>query len=160
MKKGYVHRKKMQGYFKHGDGYFNSEEFKKDTGRIKEFSKKEIEPHKKNAADGKKVALVDIDETICFYEGDRVYHKAIPNKENIAKINKLYDKGWYIIYWTARGGSEKSKKENKCYHEFTRLQLLNWGCKFQELSTGSKGKYIKPPNDLVIDDKAKRIEEL
>ena len=48
--------------------------------------------------------LVDIDETICFYEGKRVYENAIPSKENIAKINKLKDEGWYIIYWTARGG--------------------------------------------------------
>ena len=36
----------------------------------------------------------------------------------------------------------------------------NWGCKFQELSTGTVGNYIKPPNDLIIDDKAIRIEEL
>jgi len=159
MKKNYVHRRKMQGYFKHGDGYFNSEDFKKDTGRKEEVKDWEG-THKKNEADGQKVALVDIDETICHYESDRDYSQAIPNKENIKKINKLFNEGWYIIYWTARGGSEKSKKEGKCYFEFTRRQLISWGCKFQELSTGSAGNYIKPPNDLVIDDKAIRIEEL
>jgi hypothetical protein len=160
MKKKYVHRKKMSGYFKHGSGYFNSPEFKKDTGRLDKW-RKEKEAHKKDESDGRKVALVDVDETICFYEDDdRDYKDAIPLVDNIEKINKLYDEGWYIIYWTARGGSQKSKAKNKCYHEFTRMQLLNWGCKFQELSTGSQGNYIKPPNDLIIDDKAIRIEEL
>ena len=32
--------------------------------------------------------FVDIDETICFYDNERVYRDAIPNYENIAKINK------------------------------------------------------------------------
>ena len=51
--------------------------------------------------------FVDIDETICFYDGDRNYRDAIPNKENIAKINKLYDEGHDITYWTARGSVTK-----------------------------------------------------
>ena len=79
---------------------------------------------------------------------------------NIAKINQLHDEGWYIIYWTARGGSEKSKKAGKCYYDFTWKQLVSWGCKFHDLSTGTKGKYIKPPYDLEIADKSKRIEEI
>ena len=113
------------------------------------------------AADGEqKVALVDIDETICFYPGKRQYDLAEPDKDNVAKINALHDDGWRIIYWTARGGSEKSKKAGRCYYDFTWKQLLSWGCKFDELCTGTKGNYIKPPYDLVIDDKAKRIEEL
>ena len=109
---------------------------------------------------GKKVTLVDIDETICFYSGKRRYDLAEPSQENIAKINKLYDEGWHIIYWTARGGSEKSKREGKCYYDFTWKQLESWGCKFHDLSTGTKGEHKKPPYDLVIDDKAKRIEEI
>lgn len=111
-------------------------------------------------ADGQKVAMVDIDETICFYSGKRRYDLAEPSHENIAKINKLYDEGWKIIYWTARGGSEKSKAEGRCYYDFTMNQLKSWGCKFHELSTGSKGDYYKPAVDLVIDDKSKRIEEI
>ena len=51
----------------------------------------------------KLIIYVDIDETICFYEGKRHYPNAIPNKENINKINKLYNKGHEITYWTARG---------------------------------------------------------
>ena len=120
----------------------------------------EFHESKKLACDGQQVALVDIDETISFYSGKRRYDLAEPNKDNIAKINALYDAGWKIIYWTARGGSEKSKREGKCYYDFTEKQLLSWGCKFHELCTGTKGNYIKPAFDLVIDDKAKRIEEL
>ena len=44
-----------------------------------------------------KVALVDIDETICFYGEERRYDKAIGHMANIAKINQLHDEGWYII---------------------------------------------------------------
>ena len=123
----------------------------------------QMEFHESNrlASEGeRKVALVDIDETICFYSGKRSYNLAEPSKENIAKINKLYDEGWHIVYWTARGGSEQSKKDGKCYYDFTWKQLESWGCKFNDLSTGTKGKHIKPPYDLVVDDKAKRIEEL
>lgn len=106
----------------------------------------------------KKRALVDIDETICFYDGKRIYEKAIPSQENIDKINKLYDEGWEIIYWTARGGFS----ERDLYH-FTKKQLESWGCKFDKLVVGYSNIYgteTKPSFDLVIDDKAKRIEEL
>ena len=41
----------------------------------------------------KKVVLVDIDETICFYSGKRQYNLAEPSQENIAKINKVKNKG-------------------------------------------------------------------
>ena len=104
---------------------------------------------------------VDIDDTICYYkpENDNISNKkdyslAIPYKDRIEKINKLYDEGHKIVYWTARGGSEKSKKSGNCDYDFTWKQLESWGCKFHDLSTGSKGKYIKPACDLVIDDKA------
>ena len=120
----------------------------------------EFHESKKLSSDDRQVVLVDVDETICFYSGKRQYNLAEPHEENIAKINKLYDEGWYVVYWTARGGSQKSISLGKCYYEFTWNQLESWGCKFHDLSTGSKGKYIKPACDMVIDDKAKRIEEL
>ena len=123
-------------------------------------SNQDFHESKQFEANNQKVALVDIDETICFYEDKRTYDLAVPHKENIAKINKLYDEGWRILYWTARGGSDKSKSEGRCYYDYTWKQLESWGCKFHDLSTGSKGSYIKPPNDLVIDDKAKRIEDI
>ena len=100
----------------------------------------------------KKKIFVDIDETICFYDGvDRLgYSKAIPNEENINKINKLYDEGCYIKYWTSRGHVSKID-----YYHLTRQQLDHWGCKYHELSVGDKPNY-----DLLICDRTKRIEEL
>ena len=96
--------------------------------------------------------FVDIDETICFYDGvDRLgYKNAIPNEINIAKINKLYDEGHEITYWTARGSYSGID-----YLELTANQLDEWGCQYHELSVGEKPNY-----DLLICDKTKRIEEI
>ena len=94
---------------------------------------------------------VDIDETICFYEGvKRLYKNAIPKYNNIDKINKLYDEGNHITYWTARGSTSGND-----YYELTKKQLVDWGCKYHELRTGEKPYY-----DLLICDKTKRIEEI
>ena len=95
---------------------------------------------------------VDIDETICFYDGvdRRGYKNAIPNIENIKKINKLYDQGHYIKYYTGRGTVSKID-----YYDLTKEQLSRWGCKYHDLSTGEKPDY-----DLLICDKTKRIEEI
>ena len=94
--------------------------------------------------------FVDIDETICFYEGERNYPDAVPNYENIEKINKLYDEGHEITYWTARGTVTKID-----WMGITHKQLTEWGCKFHKLSVG-----LKPAYDLLICDKTKRIEEI
>ena len=93
---------------------------------------------------------VDIDETICFYTGERYYPDASPHHENIAKVNKLYDDGHIITYWTARGTVTKID-----WMGVTRKQLTEWGCKFHNLSVG-----LKPAYDLLICDKTKRIEEI
>ena len=99
---------------------------------------------------GENKVFVDIDETICFFDGDRIYEKAIPNYDNIEKINKLFKEGWHITYWTARGGRSKID-----YYDITKKQLDKWKCKYHDISVGEKPMY-----DLVVDDKAKRIEEL
>lgn len=93
---------------------------------------------------------VDIDETICYYEGERDYNKAIPNLENVKKINTLYKQGHTITYWTARGS-----KTGLDWYSVTKRQLDEWGCKYHELITGQKPAY-----DLLICDKTKRIEEI
>ena len=46
---------------------------------------------------------VDIDETICYYNNERYYPDAKPIKDRIEKINKLFEEGNEITYWTARG---------------------------------------------------------
>ena len=93
---------------------------------------------------------VDIDETICFYEGTREYPKALPIRDNIDKINKLYDEGNEITYWTARGTVTGFN-----WFKVTQEQLSKWGCKYYHLSVGEKPAY-----DLLICDKTKRIEEI
>ncbi len=115
----------------------------------------EFHESKRMSEEGKqKVALVDIDETICFYSGTRRYDLSEPNQDNINKINSLYEAGWKIVYWTARGAVS-----GKDYTTHTKSQLEDWGCKYHELVTGTS-KFPKPHFDLIIDDKAKRIEEL
>ena len=91
--------------------------------------------------------FVDIDDTICYYENIDIkkkmeYDKALPYKDRINKINKLYDEGHKIIYWTARGSVTQ-----KLWFNITYEQLKRWGCKFHELKMG------KPAYDLFIDDK-------
>lgn len=87
------------------------------------------------------IIYVDIDNTICSTEGME-YALAQPIPLNINKVNKLYDKGHTIIYWTARGTVSK-----KDYYMLTYVQLKKWGCNFHELKMG------KPAYDLFIDDK-------
>ena len=46
--------------------------------------------------------------------------------------------------------------------KLTEKQLNEWGCKYDDIITGysKDGNATKPSFDLVIDDKAKRIEEI
>ena len=90
----------------------------------------------------------DIDNTICRTEGND-YENAVPIQENIDKINKLFDEGNVIVYWTARGNTS-----GRDWHSFTLKQLYSWGCNFNSLSMD------KPSFDRIIDDRALKIEEL
>jgi len=99
------------------------------------------------------VIYVDIDETIADYQPDQdrtAYDKATPIHINIDKINKLYDQGHEITYWTARGSISGID-----WYDVTKKQLDSWGCKYHKVITGQKPAY-----DLLICDKSKRIEEL
>jgi hypothetical protein len=94
--------------------------------------------------------FVDIDETICRYVDERHYPHAIPIQNHIDKINKLYDEGNQITYYTARGSVTGID-----WYDVTKDQLNKWGCKYHKLSVGEKPAY-----DLLICDKTKRIEEI
>ena len=102
------------------------------------------------------IIYVDIDETICDYETNRDtskpgdYSKARPISQNIEKINKLFNEGHEITYFTARGSLSGID-----YFQLTEKQLKEWGALYHHLSVGEK-----PYFDLIIDDKAKRIEEI
>ena len=85
---------------------------------------------------------IDIDGTICN-DAKGNYRSAKPYKERIARINKLYKDGHYIIYFTARGRTTGIDWSN-----FTKKQLREWGCKYHELLMG------KPEANIFIDDKA------
>ena len=89
------------------------------------------------------IYYVDIDETICKYPVERKYEQAEPIIENILKINKLYENGNTIVYWTARGSTTGID-----WTELTSKQLANWGVKYHELKLG------KPHYDVFICDKA------
>jgi len=94
------------------------------------------------------IIYVDMDETICFYEGERHYPDAVPNLSRIAKINELHDEGNTITYYTARGSQSGID-----WTEVTENQLKSWGCKYHNLSVGRKPHY-----DLLICDKAVNSE--
>ena len=92
------------------------------------------------------IYMVDIDQTICvtpFIEGKHRYDLSVPFNHRVEHINKLYDQGHTIIYWTARGSGSGID-----WTELTNQQLIDWGCKFHEVSLG------KPSYDVWIDDKA------
>ena len=95
-----------------------------------------------------KVIYVDIDETICFYPEERRYELAVPDMENISKINKLFDDGNKVVYWTARGSTTGID-----WFELTSKQLEQWGVRYSELKLG------KPYYDIFICDKAFNSED-
>ena len=86
---------------------------------------------------------IDIDNTICITnDGPNKYENAIPIKERIDDINRLYEEGKQITYWTARG-----RISGIDYTDLTKMQLVEWGCKYHYLDMS------KPSYDLFIDDK-------
>lgn len=92
------------------------------------------------------IYMVDIDQTICltpFMDGKHHYELSVPFRHRIEEINKLYDQGHTIKYWTARGSGSGID-----WIELTTKQLNDWDCKFHEIRVG------KPSYDIWIDDKA------
>jgi|TARA_B100000965_G_C19189625_1_gene582559 uncharacterized HAD superfamily protein len=106
-----------------------------------------------------KTYCVDIDGTICSPTVGRDYHKALPWKDRISKINKLYDEGNTIIYFTARGmgrfagDPDAATKAAAILTDLTKDQLKSWGCKYHTLILG------KPHADYFIDDKGINSDE-
>lgn len=92
------------------------------------------------------IYYVDIDNTICITENTD-YENSKPITKRISLINKLYDEGHTIVYWTARGS-----KTGKDWSALTLSQLNSWGCKRTDL------KLNKPSYDLFIDDKSINTE--
>ena len=100
--------------------------------------------------------VIDIDGTICDWEQGRDYTLASPFPERIETINKLYDEGHTIKYFTARGMGRfagRSDKAIETFHAITESQLDRWGCKYHKLILG------KPSADYYIDDKGIEANE-
>lgn len=88
--------------------------------------------------------IFDIDGTICTQEQD--YSKAKPFNHIIEKINKKYDEGYTITFFTARGSESGINWSN-----VTLNQLKEWQVKYHNLYFG------KPAGLLYIDDKGINI---
>tara|TARA_R110001583_G_C5381315_1_gene383759 strand:+ start:206 stop:508 length:303 start_codon:yes stop_codon:yes gene_type:complete len=88
------------------------------------------------------IIYVDIDETICETPADRDYNNAKPMPKRIKHINMLYEKGYTIVYWTARGTGTGID-----WRDVTEKQFEEWNVKYHEL------KFGKPEYGLFIDDK-------
>ena len=88
----------------------------------------------------------DIDGTICN-DTNGEYRDAQPFLDRINKINKLYDEGHTIVYFTARGTVTGAN-----WNALTRKQLSRWRAKYHYLLFG------KPNFDLYIDNKGENAD--
>jgi hypothetical protein len=85
----------------------------------------------------------DLDATLVT-DSHGKYDNCKPIPEAVAKVQRLYQEGHWIIILTARGTTSK-----KDYREFTRNQLDEFAIPYHELVVG-----LKPSADYFIDDKA------
>ena len=98
--------------------------------------------------------VMDLDDTICFTE-NRDFENSKPDPEVIKRINELYQEGWKIIIFTARGAKSCTTMEEKekKYREITERWLAKNGVNYSQLMFG------KPNADYYVDDKNLSIEE-
>ena len=94
------------------------------------------------------VFVVDVDNTICVTDG-AAYELAVPIPGRIEFMNRLFDLGHEIHYFTARGSQTGID-----WLALTRSQLTSWGARFHSVRTG------KPHADVYIDDKSLHPENL
>lgn len=89
------------------------------------------------------VYCFDIDGTICFTTGSD-YPNSQPMRERIELVNKLFEEGHEIKFFTARGSVSGID-----WRELTETQLSDWGVRYHTLILG------KPHADIYIDDKGR-----
>lgn len=103
-----------------------------------------------------KIIAFDLDGVICDRpEGiehllEKKYDLCYPIPENIEILNKLYEDGYYIKIYTARGMSTFSNNKAVIYEKLflkTKKFLVDNGVKHHELIMG------KEHYDLLVDDK-------
>lgn len=89
----------------------------------------------------------DIDGTICN-NTDGKYEDANPFIEIIKKVNKLFEEGNTIYFYTARGATTGID-----WAEITTAQLKKWEVNYHQIYFG------KPTADIYIDDKCINIKD-
>jgi capsule biosynthesis phosphatase len=93
----------------------------------------------------------DIDNVICRTNSKNEYLKSKPNLKNIKLINQVYNNGYSVILYTARGMGRYNGNLNKIKKNIKPLtlkQLNKWGVKYHKIYFG------KPSFDLFVDDKS------
>lgn len=76
----------------------------------------------------KKILVCDIDGTLISSDPEHDYTKAYPYDDRIKLINKMYDNGFIIILYTARGSVS-----TRDWYQYTKAQMKKFGVKFHIL---------------------------
>tara|TARA_R110000744_G_scaffold145908_1_gene258626 strand:+ start:1195 stop:1545 length:351 start_codon:yes stop_codon:yes gene_type:complete len=102
--------------------------------------------------------VVDFDDTLCIHPHDDKSNIACgkPNYDLISEINRLFDKGFDIFIYTARGhfsADNRAGAEHK-YRNVIEVWLMEHSVSYTKLS------FDKPYAVYYIDDKAIRPDEL
>lgn len=79
------------------------------------------------------------------------YKNIKPQYDSIEKINKMYDDGDVIIYYTPKGLNPDIDWENFIYKK-----LIKWGCSFNDIIC----EFEKNSLDSMVDSKIKIIEKV
>lgn len=97
-----------------------------------------------------------MDGTICSQTYNNTYKEATPRLDVIAKMHELYDAGWHITIFTARGMRTYKNDVNlieRQYRQMTEDWLLKHQVPYHRLMFG------KPPGDRYVDDRGATPEE-
>lgn len=104
-----------------------------------------------------KTIAFDLDDVLCYrpdgydHLGPEKYDYCEPFILNIDLVNSLYDDGYKIVIYTARGMTQFKGNIVDIYsylYDKTKQQLSSWGLKYHQLVMG------KIHYDVFIDDKA------
>ncbi len=94
----------------------------------------------------KKIIYINIDNTICTTKLNDYIH-SIPDYNIIHKMNKLYEEGNEIHYWSSRGTNSGID-----WGDTTLKQMKLWGVMYNTINIG------KPCYDFWIDNKSYNID--
>ncbi|MFU8831234.1 MAG: cytidylyltransferase domain-containing protein [Wenzhouxiangella sp.] len=92
--------------------------------------------------------VVDIDGVLAEAVPDLDYAQAGPIRENVERVNALFEHGCHIVLFTARGSGT-----GQDWSEVTAEQMKRWGVRYHELRFG------KPPADYYIDDRLVNLSQ-